>query len=37
MSKSEPPLPEPWLRRTLAEVPVVGRGVLHALELAWER
>ena len=27
-------LPEPWLRRTLADVPAVARGVLHALELA---
>ncbi len=30
------PIPEPWLRGTLTEVPAVGRGVLHALELAWE-
>ena len=29
-------VPEPWLRGTLTEVPAVGRGVLHALELAWE-
>ena len=29
-------IPEPWLRGTLTEVPAVGRGVLHALELAWE-
>src|SRR6266436_915367 len=36
MNASKPSLPEPWLRGTLAEVPVVGRGVLHALELAWE-
>src|SRR5271156_4138879 len=28
--------PEPWLRGTLAEVPAVARGVLHALELARE-
>src|SRR5579859_661090 len=28
--------PEPWLRETLAEVPAVARGVLHALELAQE-
>lgn len=27
---------EPWLRGTLTEVPVVGRAVLHALELAGE-
>jgi uncharacterized damage-inducible protein DinB len=33
-SKSSPP--EPWLRGTLAEVPAVARGVLHALELARE-
>lgn len=29
-------LPEPWLRGTLTEVPVVQRAVLHALELAKE-
>ncbi len=29
-------LPEPWLRGTLAEMPAVARGVLHALELAGE-
>lgn len=28
--------PEPWLRGTLPEVPVVHRAVLHALELADE-
>ncbi|HMD19582.1 MAG TPA: DinB family protein [Alloacidobacterium sp.] len=28
--------PEPWLRGTLADVPAVVRGVLHALELAQE-
>jgi uncharacterized damage-inducible protein DinB len=28
--------PEPWLRGTLTEVGSVGRGVLHALELAHE-
>jgi len=28
--------PEPWLRGTLAEVPAVGRAVLHALEAAQE-
>src|SRR5258708_26080402 len=36
MNASKPSLPEPWLRETLADVPVVARGVLHALELAWE-
>src|SRR5258705_8000725 len=36
MNENKPSLPEPWLRGTLAEVPVVARGVLHALELAWE-
>src|SRR5258708_29603660 len=36
MNESKPSLPEPWLRGTLAEVPAVARGVLHALELAWE-
>src|SRR5207302_8089992 len=34
--KKETSLPEPWLRGTLTEVPAVARGVLHALELAWE-
>ncbi len=34
MSKQE--LPEPWLRGTLTEIPVVPRAVLHALELAQE-
>jgi uncharacterized damage-inducible protein DinB len=29
-------LPEPWLRDTLTDVPVVLRAVLHALELATE-
>jgi uncharacterized damage-inducible protein DinB len=29
-------LPEPWLRGTLTEIPVVPRAVLHALELAGE-
>ena len=33
---SETPLPEPWLRGTLPEVPAVQRAVLHALELAGE-
>jgi uncharacterized damage-inducible protein DinB len=28
--------PEPWLRGTLADVPAVQRGILHALELAQE-
>jgi uncharacterized damage-inducible protein DinB len=28
--------PEPWLRATLPEIPVVHRAVLHALELADE-
>jgi uncharacterized damage-inducible protein DinB len=36
MNQSDSSLPEPWLRGTLAEVPAVARGVLHALELAWE-
>jgi uncharacterized damage-inducible protein DinB len=30
------PLPEPWLRETLREVPPVQRAVVHALELAEE-
>jgi uncharacterized damage-inducible protein DinB len=36
MNESKPSLPEPWLRGTLADVPVVARGVLHALELTRE-
>jgi uncharacterized damage-inducible protein DinB len=36
MNESKTSLPEPWLRGTLAEVPAVARGVLHALELARE-
>jgi uncharacterized damage-inducible protein DinB len=36
MNESKTSLPEPWLRGTLAEVPAVARGVLHALELAQE-
>jgi hypothetical protein len=36
MNESKPSLPEPWLRGTLAEVPAVARGVLHALELTRE-
>jgi uncharacterized damage-inducible protein DinB len=36
MNETKPSLPEPWLRGTLAEVPAVARGVLHALELARE-
>lgn len=33
---SHPEVPEPWLRGTLTEVPVVQRAVLHALDLAGE-
>ena len=33
---SDSPLPEPWLRGTLTEIPAVPRAVLHALELAQE-
>ena len=36
MSENQSPLPEPWLRGTLTDVPAVARGVLHALELAQE-
>ena len=36
MEDSPIPQPEPWLRGTWTEVPAVGRGVLHALELADE-
>jgi uncharacterized damage-inducible protein DinB len=31
-----PRAPEPWLRGSLADIPVLARGVLHALELAGE-
>ena len=31
---SEAPYVEPWLRGTYADVPAVGRAVLHALDLA---
>jgi uncharacterized damage-inducible protein DinB len=33
---SERKQPEPWLRRTLPEIPAVHRAVLHALQLAEE-
>ena len=33
---NNPPLPEPWLRGTLTDVPPIQRAVLHALELAQE-
>jgi uncharacterized damage-inducible protein DinB len=36
MPDKKTPLPEPWLRGTLTEVPPVARGVLHALELTQE-
>jgi uncharacterized damage-inducible protein DinB len=36
MNRRQTFIPEPWLRGTLTEVPAVGRGVLHALELAME-
>ena len=36
MSEDQSPLPEPWLRGALTDVPAVARGVLHALELAQE-
>ena len=36
MNRSGISIPEPWLRGTLTEVPAVGRGILHALELALE-
>jgi uncharacterized damage-inducible protein DinB len=36
VNENKASLPEPWLRGTLAEVPAVARGVLHALELARE-
>lgn len=35
-TSQEPAMPEPWLRGTLTEVQAVGRGVLHALQLAEE-
>src|ERR1019366_7348228 len=34
MSTSAVPYVEPWLRGTFADVPAVGRAVLHALDLA---
>lgn len=34
MSASPVPYIEPWLRGTHAEIPAVGRAVLHALDLA---
>jgi uncharacterized damage-inducible protein DinB len=33
---TETKLPEPWLRRTLLDVPAIPRAILHALELAKE-
>lgn len=38
MSTSPVPVPyvEPWMRGTYADVPAVGRAVLHALDLALE-
>jgi uncharacterized damage-inducible protein DinB len=33
-SPVQPPYVEPWLRGTYAEVPAVGRAVLHAFDLA---
>ena len=41
MSESSPapkpaPTLEPWLSGSRAEVPAVARGVLHALDLAWD-
>ncbi|MGA9718328.1 MAG: DinB family protein [Acidobacteriaceae bacterium] len=36
MATTGAPLPEPWLRGTLTEIPAVIRAVLHALELARE-
>jgi uncharacterized damage-inducible protein DinB len=33
---SQNPLPEPWLRGTITDVPALQRAVLHALELARE-
>ncbi|HUN63848.1 MAG TPA: DinB family protein [Candidatus Sulfotelmatobacter sp.] len=36
MNDTNPNLPEPWLRGTLAETPAVTRAVLHALQLAKE-
>jgi hypothetical protein len=35
-SPVQAPYVEPWLRGTHAEVPAVGRAVLHALDLALE-
>ena len=36
MTETNEELPEPWLRGTWTETAAVGRGVLHALELADE-
>jgi uncharacterized damage-inducible protein DinB len=33
---SQNPVPEPWLRGTLTDIPTLQRAVLHALELARE-
>lgn len=35
-TRNAPARPEPWLRGSLADVPVLTRGVLHALALAQE-
>ena len=34
--KNQPSQPEPWLRATLSDVPVVARAAIHALQLAKE-
>ena len=34
--KNQPGQPEPWLRATLSDVPVVARAAIHALQLAKE-
>ena len=36
MSDKDPLQPEPWLRATLTDVPVVARAAIHALQLANE-
>jgi uncharacterized damage-inducible protein DinB len=35
-SSVQAPATEPWLSGSYGEVPVAGRAVLHALDLAWE-
>ena len=36
MQETTAPLPEPWLRGTLSDLPVLQRALLHSLEMAQE-